>query len=62
MARYEFIDRSDENPTLELRLVTLGVGLLFKEYKSKLQLNWLRDVRRDRPRPDELRAQYSVEF
>ncbi len=62
VARYEFIDRSDENPTLELRLVTVGVGLLFKEYKSKLQLNWLKDVRSDSPRPDELRAQYSIEF
>jgi hypothetical protein len=62
VARYEFIDRSDENPTLELRLVTVGVGLLFKEYKSKLQLNWLKDVRRNSPRPDELRAQYSIEF
>jgi hypothetical protein len=62
VARYEFIDRSDENPTLELRLVTVGVGLLFKEYKSKLQLNWLKDVRSNSPRPDELRAQYSIEF
>jgi hypothetical protein len=60
VARYEFIDRSDENPTLELRLVTVGVGLLFKE--SKLQINWLRDVRSNSPRPDELRAQYSIEF
>jgi hypothetical protein len=62
VARYEYIERSDENPTLELRLVTVGVGLLFKEYKSKLQLDWLRDVRSNSPRPDELRAQYSIEF
>jgi Phosphate-selective porin O and P len=62
VARYEFIGRSDENPALELRLVTVGVGLLFKEYKSKLQVNFLKDVRSDSPRPDELRAQYVIEF
>lgn len=62
VARYEQIDRSDDNPALELRLVTVGLGLLFKEYKSKLQLNWLKDVRSDSPRPDELRAQVAIEF
>ena len=60
--RYESIDRSDGDPALELRLVTLGVSLLFEEHRSKLQLNWLKDVRGDGPRPDEVRAQYSIEF
>jgi hypothetical protein len=62
VARYEYIDRSHNNPLDELRLVTLGVSLLFHEQRAKLQMNWLTDVRRHSPRKDELRAQYTVEF
>lgn len=62
VARYEYIDRSHDNPLNELRVVTLGVSLLFQEQRAKLQMNWLTDVRRNSPRKDELRAQYTVEF
>lgn len=62
VARYEHIERDDHNRGAELRLVTLGGGLLFNENKSKLQLNWLKDVRDDSPRKSELRVQYLVEF
>jgi hypothetical protein len=62
VARYEYIDRSHDNPLDELRVVTLGVSLLFQEQRAKLQMNWLTDVRRNSPRKDELRAQYTVEF
>lgn len=62
VARYEHIDRTDDGPLDELRLLTLGTSLLFLEQRSKLQINWLTDVRRDHPRKDEVRAQYTVEF
>lgn len=62
VARYEHIDRDDDNRASELRLITLGGGLLFNENRSKLQFNWLKDVRSDSPRKHELRAQYTVEF
>lgn len=62
VARYEYIDRSHHNPVDELRLVTFGVSLLFQEQRAKLQMNWLTDVRRNSPRKNELRAQYTVEF
>lgn len=62
VARYEYIDRNDDNPLDGLRLVTLGISLLFQEQRAKLQINWLTDVRRTNPRTDELRAQYTVEF
>lgn len=62
VARYEYIDREDDNRASELSLVTVGVGLLFNENKSKLQFNWLKDIRSSSPRKDELRAQYTVEF
>jgi len=50
VARYEHIERDDKDRTSELKLVTLGVSLLFSENRSKL------------PRKDQLRAQYTVEF
>jgi hypothetical protein len=62
VARYEYIDRSHHNPVDELRMVTFGVSLLFQELRAKLQMNWLTDVRRNSPRKNELRAQYTVEF
>jgi len=62
VARYEYIDRDDDNRNSELSQVTLGFGLLFGENRSKFQLNWLKDVRSDSPRKDELRAQFQVEF
>jgi hypothetical protein len=62
VARYESIDRSHHNPVDELRLVTVGVSLLFQELRAKLQMNWLSDVRRNSPRKNELRTQYTVEF
>jgi quercetin dioxygenase-like cupin family protein len=61
-ARYEHVGRSDGSRTNELRLLTLGGGLLFNENRSKLLFNWLKDVRSDSPRKHELRAQYTVEF
>lgn len=62
VARYEQIDQDNDDPARELRLITVGVGLLLNEHKSKLQFNWLKDVRSNSPRKDELRAQYTVEF
>lgn len=62
MARYEYIDRDDDNRANELRLLTLGAGLLFSDYKAKLHFNWLKDVRPDSPRKSEFRVQYLVEF
>jgi hypothetical protein len=62
VGRYEHIDRDDNDPALELRLLTVGLSVLFSENRSKLQVNWLTDVRRDSPRKDEIRAQYQVEF
>lgn len=62
VARYEYIDRADASPPDQLRLVTLGTSLLFAEQRAKLQVNWLADVHPDRPRKNELRAQYTVEF
>jgi len=62
VARYEHIDRADNDPLLELRLLTVGLSVMLNENRSKLQVNWLTDVRRDSPRKDEIRAQYQVEF
>jgi hypothetical protein len=62
VARFESIDRDDDNVAGELRVLTLGGGLLLTENKSKLLLNWLTDLRSGNLRKDELRAQYQVEF
>lgn len=60
--RFENLDRDDDNVGSELRVLTLGAGLLFKENKAKLLFNWLTDIREGNPRKDEFRAQYQVEF
>lgn len=62
VARYEHLDRDDHDRTRELRLLTLGFSLLLDGNNAKLQFNWLRDLRSDRLRKDELRTQASVEF
>ena len=62
VARYESIQRDDNDRARELDLMTLGFSLFLTDYKSKLQLNWLRDLRSDRLRKDELRTLFSVEF
>ncbi|GEM_PF-2877872 len=62
VARYEFIGRSDGDATRELRLVTFGASFLFAEHHSKFQVNYLKDLRPNTTRRDELRAQYQVEF
>jgi hypothetical protein len=59
--RYEHIDRSDHDRMQELRLMTAGVGLLFDEHRSKLQINFLKDLQTGGMK-DEIRAQYQVEF
>lgn len=61
VVRYESIDRSDRKALEELGLITSGVSLLFDEHRSKLQMNYLWDVR-TRGRKNEFRAQYQVEF
>ena len=62
MARYEHIERDDRDRASELRLITLGGALLLDGYRSKLQFNWLKDVRDSAPRKSEFRAQYLVAF
>jgi hypothetical protein len=62
VARFENIDRDDDNVASELRVLTLGGGLLLKENRAKLLFNWLTDIREGNPRKDEFRAQYQVEF
>lgn len=62
VARFEYMDREDDDAAREFKLLTVGFSLMMKEHKSKLQFNWLRDVRSNSPRKDEVRAQYSVEF
>jgi len=62
VARYESIERDDNDRTRELELMTLGFSLFLADYKSKLQLNWLHDFRGDRFRKDEIRTLFSVEY
>ena len=59
--RYEQIDRSNRVKQDELRLLTVGVSLLFNEHRSKLQVNYLKDLLTGSLK-DELRAQYQIEF
>lgn len=59
--RYEQIGRSDHDRQEELRLLTPGFSLLFHEHRSKLQLNYLKDLH-TRAHKDEVRLQYQVEF
>lgn len=62
VARYESIERDDNDRTRELELLTLGFSLFLADYKSKLQLNWLHDFRGDRYRKDEIRTLFTVEY
>lgn len=62
VARYESIERDDHDRTREMKLGTLGFSLFLADFKSKLQFNWLRDLRSDRLRKDEIRTLMSVEF
>jgi hypothetical protein len=62
VARYESIQRDDHDRARELKLGTLGVSLFLADFKSKLQFNWLHDLRGDRLRKDEIRTLVSVEF
>jgi hypothetical protein len=62
VARYESIERDDHDLTRELKLGTLGFSLFLADYKSKLQFNWLHDLRSDRLRKDEIRTLFTVEF
>jgi hypothetical protein len=61
VVRYERIDRDGELSAEELDLLTMGLSLLFDGHRSKLQVNYLWDLR---PGLDEdgLRVQYQVEF
>lgn len=61
VVRYEHIDRDDHNELEELRLLTVGLSLMLSEHRSKLQLNFLKDLHTG-TRRDEVRAQYQVEF
>jgi hypothetical protein len=61
VARYERVDRGDRLRSEELSLLTLGTALLLDGHRSKLQLNYLADLR---PGFDEgeFRVQYQVEL
>lgn len=61
VVRYERIERSDRLEADELSVLTFGAALLLNGHQSKLQVNYLVDLR---PRFDEgeLRVQYQVEF
>ncbi len=59
--RYEQIDRSNQERLEELQLLTFGFSLLFDEQRSKLQMNYLKDLLTG-SRKDEFRAQYQIEF
>jgi hypothetical protein len=62
VARYESIERDDNDRTRELDLMTLGFSLFLADYKTKFQFNWLHDFRGDRYRQDEIRTLLTVEF
>jgi hypothetical protein len=59
--RYERIDRDDDLRDEEVSLLTLGANVLFDGHSSKLQVDYLRDLR-DGLDEDVLRMQYQVEF
>lgn len=61
VARYERLERDDDLVAEELDLLTVGASLLIDGHRSKLQVNYLWDMR---PGFDEagLRLQYQVEF
>ena len=59
--RYEHLDRDDDVEDEELRLLTAGLSILFDGHRSKLQANYLWDLREAATRGD-VRVQYQVEF
>lgn len=61
VVRYERVDRDDGAIEEELNLVTFGASLLLDGHRSKIQVNYLWDLR---PGIDEnaLRVQYQAEF
>lgn len=61
VVRYERVDRDDGAIDEELSLVTFGASFLLDGHRSKVQVNYLWDLR---PGIDEnaLRVQYQVEF
>jgi hypothetical protein len=61
VVRYESILRSDSRRSEELGLLTSGFSLLFDQHRSKLQANYLWDVR-TRGNRNEFRTQYQIEF
>lgn len=61
VVRYERLDRDDRLRAEELSLLTLGASLLFDGHRSKLQVNYLWDMRAGFEE-NELRVQYQVEF
>jgi hypothetical protein len=61
VARYERIDRGDDLLDEELSLITLGSSFLLDGHRSKLQINYLWDMRTGTA-GDAIRAQYQVEF
>lgn len=61
VVRYESIHQSERQGPDELGLITSGVSLLFDEHRSKLQMNYLWEVR-TRSSKNEFRTQYQIEF
>lgn len=61
VARYEYVVRSDNVRADEVSLLTVGVSVPLEGHASKLQLNYLKDLR-DSFREDVLRVQWQIEF
>ena len=61
VARYEYVGRSDNVRADEVSLLTVGVSVPLEGHASKLQLNYLKDLR-DGFGEDALRVQWQVEF
>jgi hypothetical protein len=59
--RYEHLDQRDAVAGGELRLLTFGASLFLDGHRSKMQLNYLLDLRPGENQ-NELRAQYQVDF
>jgi hypothetical protein len=59
--RYEHLDRRDGVAADELRPLTVGASLLLDGHGSKLQVNYLWDLRSGFDR-NELRVQYQADF
>lgn len=59
--RYEHVERSDDDAENEMRLLTLGLGVLLDGNRSKFQVNYLVDLRAGL-NTGGLRVQYQVEF